>query len=172
MKTFFDQYIDMFTLALAAIISIVLAIKTWNESERRTRLGILSLFFFAPVLIASCMFTHLLEVTYHAIDTRLTGAFAYSFHLYSLYLMPLVIGYLSLKYYEQSRLFCLSGKKNKNLLLKSVALIALVTLPAVKFTPIAALPSMVSMISLTASFFIHKGVVAAALHQTPTVKLH
>ena len=156
MKTFFDQYIDLFTLALAAIISIVAAIKTWNESERRIRVGILPLFFFAPVLIACCMLTHLMEVTYHAIDTRLTGAFAYSFHLYSLYLMPLVIGYLSINYYKESRLYCLSGRRNKTGLLKAIALIALVTLPAIKFAPIAALPSMVSVISLAVSFFVHK----------------
>lgn len=156
MKPFFDQYIDIFTLLLAVLISIFVAIRTWNQSGKQTRLGILMLLYFAPVLITSCMFTHILEVTYHAIDTGFTGSFAYGFYLYSLYLMPLAIGYLSIKYWRNTREFCLSATPNKTILLKSAALIALITLPAVKISPIAALPSIVSVLSLLACLFVHK----------------
>jgi hypothetical protein len=150
------KYIDQITLGTALFISVFVSVKTWRQSGKRTRLGVLPFLFLAPVLITTSMFTHVLEVTYHVIETRLTGRFSYSFYLYSLYLLPLVLGYLSINYYRQTRLFCLSQAVNKVTLLKTAGLISLISLPAAKIVPIAALPTVISIISLLASLFVFK----------------
>jgi hypothetical protein len=155
MKWLFDN-IDPITLGIGILLSILAGVKTWKQTGKRTRSGVLPFLFFAPVLITVSMFMHVFEVTYHSFETNFTGRFSYSFHLYSLYLLPAVLGYVSVRYYQQTRLFCFSECVNKIILFKTAALIALICLPAFKIIPIAAVPVAVSLVSLLASFFVHK----------------
>lgn len=153
---FILDYIDLITIVAGLVATILAGIRIARLSRHRLRKGVVPVLFFGPVFIITTMATHLLEVSWHVIDTRFSGAFSYSFHLYSLYLLPAVLIYAAWRFYKNAVQFCLAPMSSKKSLLLSFAVITIICAPAVKIVPVAAVPIVASAISIIASFFTRK----------------
>lgn len=152
MKYFFDHWVDLTAMVLSLLAAIVLAVRLARKYAIR---GIAAFFLlFGPLVIFVHMFFHLSNVTYNITERVRAHAFVYDFRTYSLYIMGALLGYLSFRLLQQSIYKCTSLQSRNAPIFKTMAAIALVSMPTIFFTPIGSLPTMGCIISLVALTFL------------------
>ena len=156
MKEFFFKYIDLVTIIITLAWTIGATIFAIKRGGKGLRVALMPLVFLGPVMLISCMFTHLAEISFHAVDSDFTGKFSLRFYLYALYLMPLVLGNAGIYMYRGMLCFLSDAATSKKEVLQPAGIIALVLFPLLWLTPLAAVMYVVVGISVAALFAVRK----------------
>ncbi len=156
MNDFFYKYIDLVTIIIALGWTLGASTFTIKKGSKNLRRALVPLVFLGPVLLISCMSTHLAEITFHAIDTNFTGKFSLRFYLYALYLMALVLGNTGIFLYRGTQQYLRSPLPNRSSILRPAALIGIILFPLLWLTPLSFMMYAACGISVGASFWVRK----------------
>ena len=159
MKQFFAHWVDLTAMVLPLFIALYYSIRLAKQYPVK---GVAAFFFmYAPLVIMVHMFFHLFNTSYIIWERVQAKSFVYDFRTYSLYLMGIVIAYLSYLLLQQGLYKCRFVHSNNGPFYKTMLAIGFVSLPTVFFTPIGSLPALACLISLVALLFLKKKNVSA-----------
>lgn len=156
MSDFISKYIDLMALVLTILIPAIITFQLKRKKGKKLRAIAVYLNMFGPSGILVFIFFHLFENSYRAIDALIKGAFKYDFRFYSLLLLGVVIGYLGIQFLYACYAKCLQKEQANRYYFKQVFLILLFTLPLIPIIPIAAVPFICCVFSLSGFFFVNR----------------
>ena len=173
MNTFF-YYIDHITLAASVFLALYYTFRFAFRGSVGLPGLLLFLWLFGACAIVLHMNSHLIEVTYNGFKRAAEGTFTFDFRFYSLLFMGAVFLSIGIYLLECIRTFALGDRRAKKQFLRAALAISALSAPAGVLTPIALLPTLACVISLTGMAFVgrvRKRRRAFHLHETETIAI-
>jgi hypothetical protein len=166
MRTFFQHWVDLTAMLIPFIICIFWAVKLARNYPVK---GIAVFFLlFGPLVVFVHRFFHLFNISYNIGERIRTHSFVYDFRTYSLYLMGVLLAYLSFHLLRLGLYKCYNLQSSNKPIYKTMLAIAAVSLPTVFFTPIGSLPAIACTISLISLRFLKRKTVISTAYSTHT----
>lgn len=149
-------YADAFILVITVMATLFYSAKLSKSAVFPVRPVAIFFLLFGPMIIFFNMVGHNGEIGYRAIEKVVNGTFSYNFRFYSLIFMGVVFLLLSGYMIQEIKFWSLGKQEAKGNFIRAAVLMSLLSLPTVFFTPIGSLPTLASIISLTALMFAKK----------------
>jgi len=140
--------IDIIALITSVIVAYIMSIITIRKSSITLRPKVTFFLFFGPAAILVHVGFHIGQINYNAIENIKKGTFTYDFRYYSLMLMAVTIIYCAGLLLQGLREF-LDGESSGKVL-KSMAMIVVVSAPTIPLNLFGALPTRACLFTLLA----------------------